>query len=485
MTLSVSETINLLEHALGQPTKSVAYAIGFRTKSGKVLAIRPGQKSARIWHQPPVAPAIRGISNIDPAMNHDLNGELSALNQGRGVPRVAIETQEGLLNFLDWYEHSEETDTYQAEMEINFESTFGHLQELLHRRSAPPFTGFDEGLIAAWENYKPRLRKLALERLSPSTWREEQIGSGDILNHVIASIEIQASHDNLTNNLVFWQNRFGHANRDHKAILEARGDVKLRHKMERLLFDLFHERVEAGAIFEALAEATQRKYPLIAYLFFLKDMGRYMPIQPTGFDRVFCQMGVELRTLRSCSWQNYLAFNGLLDALRSEIAAAAGLENVRLVDAHSFLWVYGSLLKELEAGELEAGSGADGFLLGAQEKSIYDIKHSVLDTVSMSNGQVVERKVKNKELHMTEVELEKRIRNLLEIQEGRCAITGLPFQYLGRHDDKNMLPSLDRIDSDGHYSFENVQLVCRFINFWKQASPDVEFRRLINLLRGL
>ncbi|WP_299663147.1 hypothetical protein [uncultured Ruegeria sp.] len=35
------------------------------------------------------------------------------------------------------------------------------------------------------------------------------------------------------------------------------------------------------------------------------------------------------------------------------------------------------------------------------------------------------------------------------------------------------------------YSAENVQLVCRFINFWKQASPDDEFRRLINLVRGL
>jgi hypothetical protein len=102
-----------------------------------------------------------------------------------------------------------------------------------------------------------------------------------------------------------------------------------------------------------------------------------------------------------------------------------------------------------------------------------------------SNGQVVERKVKDKELQMSDAELDKRIRGLLEVQEGRCAITGLPFQYRGRHDDENMLPSLDRIDSDGHYTAENVQLVCRFINFWKQASSDAEFRRLINLVRGI
>lgn len=80
---------------------------------------------------------------------------------------------------------------------------------------------------------------------------------------------------------------------------------------------------------------------------------------------------------------------------------------------------------------------------------------------------------------MSNVELEMRIRELLEIQDDRCAITGLHFQFQGAHDDSNMLPSLDRIDSSGHYEKTNVQLVCRFINFWKQAANDSEFRRLM------
>ena len=46
------------------------------------------------------------------------------------------------------------------------------------------------------------------------------------------------------------------------------------------------------------------------------------------------------------------------------------------------------------------------------------------------------------------------------------------------------IPSLDRIDSDGHYESSNVQLVCRFINLWKQAADDAEFRRVIMLVRG-
>ena len=62
------------------------------------------------------------------------------------------------------------------------------------------------------------------------------------------------------------------------------------------------------------------------------------------------------------------------------------------------------------------------------------------------------------------------------------ALTGLPLQFQGTHDDSNMLPSLDRVNSNGHYEASNVQLVCRFINFWKQAADDTEFRRLIMIV---
>ncbi|NIY96570.1 MAG: hypothetical protein HWE39_12405 [Oceanospirillaceae bacterium] len=135
-------------------------------------------------------------------------------------------------------------------------------------------------------------------------------------------------------------------------------------------------------------------------------------------------------------------------------------------------------------GELAKGEKADARYLGAREKSIADIKYSVGKTVFNSNGQVVPTTVKNKELRMSDAELDKLIRDLLTIQEDRCAITGLPFQFRGAQTDDNMLPSLDRIDSNGHYAKENLQLVCRFINFWKQASDDGEFRRLVGVVRG-
>lgn len=113
--------------------------------------------------------------------------------------------------------------------------------------------------------------------------------------------------------------------------------------------------------------------------------------------------------------------------------------------------------------------------------ALANMKYSILSTVQNANGQTLEVTVKNKDLKMLASELEALLPHLLEQQNERCAITGLPFQYEG---DKNMLPSADRIDSRGHYEAANLQLVCRFINFWKQATPDDEFRRLIGIVRS-
>lgn len=109
---------------------------------------------------------------------------------------------------------------------------------------------------------------------------------------------------------------------------------------------------------------------------------------------------------------------------------------------------------------------------------------SVEDTVKNANGHIVQRLAKNKELRMTSAELEKLIAALLDLQDNRCALTGIPFQFFGPESDKNLLPSLDRIDSDGHYEKGNLQVVCRFINFWKGNGDNAEFQALLMLVRG-
>ncbi|MBL43501.1 MAG: hypothetical protein CMN71_01920 [Sphingomonadaceae bacterium] len=370
----------------------------------------------------------------------------------------------------------------------DFQPHFDRFQELITAESkGHSFINFTEGKIAAWEGYKPTLRQAALARLSPDTWSRESIGSGSIIEHAIDSIEIQDNKANFVNNLVFWQNRFGHANRDHRILLEARTNRSLKHALDALLFDLYRGDRQEGVVFEELAELTGHKYPLIAYLYFLKDMTRFMPIQPTGFDRAFAAMSLGFSTRQQCSWDNYRRFNEILLQLVPLIEAAAGIHNVRPIDAHSFCWIYAHLLKlEAEGSIGQTALGKDaGRVVGGQEKSIIAMRLSIEDTVRKSNGQSIERRIKNKESGHSAQELEALLAELLELQGNRCALTGIPFHFYGPDTDSNLLPSPDRIDSSGHYVRGNIQIVCRFINFWKGASDNEEFKELLMLVRSV
>ncbi|WP_211215013.1 hypothetical protein [Novosphingopyxis baekryungensis] len=341
-------------------------------------------------------------------------------------------------------------------------------------------------MAAVWESYKPRLREHALSKLSSDSWQSADIGTGRILDQTVEAIEIQDAGKNLTNNLVFWQNRYGHANRDHRALLEAQSNPSLRNALEQALFDHFRADRAEGESFEQIAELIGRKYPLTAYLFFLRDSAKYMPIQPTGFDRAFDALGIDFQTLRQCNWSNYETYNAILQGLRPSIAKAANLSNVRLVDAHSFCWIYSTLLKQELEGSLlpKPGASGTGHIIGGRQKSIIAMRYSVEDTAKNSNGQRVERVVKNKDLRMTSSQLEEYIAALLDLQDNKCALTGIPLQFHGDGADPNLLPSVDRIDSNGHYETGNLQVVCRFINFWKSDSENDEFRRLLMLVRG-
>ncbi len=386
------------------------------------------------------------------------------------------------------------TDAAKRLRELGFEVTepaggetpgsSGHLDRAWSRflkniaafQKGAPFSNFDEGVAAAWEGYKPRLRTRALEILAPESWTPEMVGTGQILHRAIGAIEIQEDRVNLTNNLVFWQNRYGHANREHRALLEAIDRPGPRRDIEKALFGLYRGGDE-GALFSELSELLGPRYPLVAYFYFLKDMDRFMPIQPTGFDQAFRELGIDLITLRNCSWENYRRFNAAIGEIQENLTSVRGIRGVRLVDAHSFCWL---LVKLPEAGS--SGPATDpGRILGARAKAIVNMRLSIERTVAQANGQSVLRTLKNKDLLLDARALEKVLEQCLAVQENRCALTGIPFDFEGL--DRNLLPSPDRIDSSGHYAPGNIQVVCQFVNFWKGATPNDEFLRLLDIVR--
>lgn len=133
----------------------------------------------------------------------------------------------------------------------------------------------------------------------------------------------------------------------------------------------------------------------------------------------------------------------------------------------------------------EKSGKASVTVYSATKRAAYRMASTAMATASSANGQEVVRTVKNKEFRFeSERALQDYLEALLAAQDNACAITSLALQFDGEHTDPELLCSLDRIDSNGHYEAGNLQVVCRFVNRWKSDSDDGEFRRLIRLLQG-
>lgn len=120
----------------------------------------------------------------------------------------------------------------------------------------------------------------------------------------------------------------------------------------------------------------------------------------------------------------------------------------------------------------------------AARSAAYRMAMTAMATAKNSYGQEAMRTIKNKEVHFSSQDgLQTYLEALLVAQENLCAITSLPLQFDKDRTDDEMLCSLDRIDSDGHYEAGNLQVVCRFVNRWKSDGSDAEFRRLVRMLQ--
>lgn len=139
-------------------------------------------------------------------------------------------------------------------------------------------------------------------------------------------------------------------------------------------------------------------------------------------------------------------------------------------------------LPDWRAAEIKAGRGSVRES-PARKIAILNMVISAESTAKSSNGQIVERTVKDKRFGLgRREEAEALLDRLMASNEDHCALTGVPLQF-GRESDPDLRPSLDRINSAGHYEPDNVQVVAWFANRWKNASDDSGFRQLLALVR--
>ena len=143
-----------------------------------------------------------------------------------------------------------------------------------------------------WEGYKPRLREHASRILTADLWSEVSIGSGAILRRTVDAIEIQDRRFNLTNNLVFWQTVLAMPTATTGCCWRLSRTPACAANWSVFCSAYTAARRTRATRSTGLSELTGAKYPLLAYLYFLKDMDRFMPIQPTTFDRAFRHLGM-------------------------------------------------------------------------------------------------------------------------------------------------------------------------------------------------
>lgn len=81
---------------------------------------------------------------------------------------------------------------------------------------------------------------------------------------------------------------------------------------------------------------------------------------------------------------------------------------------------------------------------------------------------------------------EEDIEAIFKEQNGLCYYTGLPMQTASRKQEyiatmkvNPLALSIDRRNSDGHYTKDNVVLCCRFINLAKSAYPEDVFKAVL------
>ena len=235
------------------------------------------------------------------------------------------------------------------------------------------------------ENYKTRIAIKAQDALQYESWTEKWIDNGKILN---CSARAMSCAENLVNK---------HQQIDFKNKLND-SDPQTKLSLARVIYNIYKskgEKEEARAFVNAVA-AFGGKYDTIAYLFFIKDSSRFLPISTGHLERSLKSVGFDYKLSGNCNWENYIGFLKIATDIRDLMAQTLPVEEIRLIDAHSFLWVIGEndrptdflnwspdviAMKEIET-EAEEHLEAEGLIQYKRHSSYYYTRNTEVSRIT-------------------------------------------------------------------------------------------------------
>lgn len=232
-------------------------------------------------------------------------------------------------------------------MEINseiLERRFEQFADFVSMEDGKSFASFKASMfIDNNENYKYSVYDEARENLGNKFWKTDDIGTGKIKKAIVSAIQTRVNHNyRMTdNNLVDWRKKDDFSKRPNSR------------SIEQLFFDFYKGKIKDQLAFERLIDEGL-SYQFIAYLFFIKDSKKYLPISQEQFDRIFDFLGIkDFKTRNNASWENYLEFCNTIKGVRDFLKTKD--KDTTLLDAHSFLWILGWQLdndKNTENGQV-------------------------------------------------------------------------------------------------------------------------------------
>lgn len=188
----------------------------------------------------------------------------------------------------------------------------------------------------------------------------------------------------------------------------------------------------------------------------------YLPCRPRFFKESFSAFGMDTSCFKSCTYDNYIAFNAGIRAIADFFSAY--IEHIDLIDAHSFAWILSA------------------------DKAVIEYVFGVSETDKESDNQ----KKEGKGLATTRPKQSEFRKNLLSYWDQKCAVTscGLteiliashakPWSHcithlesVSKYNGFLLTPNLDRLFDQGLISFDDNGTI-----MISSAVREIEFDRL-------
>lgn len=204
---------------------------------------------------------------------------------------------------------------------IKLEQCFCYFKSYVETYSGSHFNGFDNNyFLKKEEGYKYEVYENAHNSLKLDSWKEDHVGKGDIADCFKVAYKQKG-------NLVFYRS-------DSKTEAQIAENIK---ETEALLYNLYLTDEDAKS-FKKAVDIFGGRYDLIAYLFFIKDKDKYLPISPKNFEQAFKMFGIDIKLQYNCSWENYSEYLNVITQIKEEFQNYFGIK-INLLDAHSFVWM--------------------------------------------------------------------------------------------------------------------------------------------------